>query len=280
MSMKLDGKLFISGKVRTITGLLIGGADVGLEIGGLDRIVVRNPVDDRPYIPGSSLKGKMRSLVERRLGLEPNKEIRAQEPKVRIHECGAERKDGEDWTKYAEEYEECDVCKVFGVAGEIPFATPTRLQVRDVALSTESAKAWDEGKVETDLPYTEVKWEAAIDRITAAAVPRQFERVPSSVVFEPMQLVFNFYEGDDLRLLRRVFEAMELVQDDYLGGMGSRGYGEIAFEELTLTLKTGDYYEDPQTSPAQTIREGISLKELREEERAIVSEIEEVLGGD
>lgn len=266
-SIKLQGKLIISGLVRAKTGLHIGGASTGLEIGGIDNIVVRNPVDDHPYIPGSSLKGKMRSLMERRLGLSLNRYVRRGKPEVRIHEC-------DDATQYAE----CDVCKVFGVAGEKEFATPTRLFVRDVALSDEDVKRLAE--LDTELPYTEVKWEAAIDRITSAAVPRQFERVPAGVAFKPMQLVFNFYEGDDLKLLRRVFEAMELVQDDYLGGMGSRGYGEIAFEDLTLTLKTGDYYEDPQTSPAKTIREGISLKELRKEERAIMDEIEQALGGD
>ncbi len=263
-SIKLQGKLIISGLVRAKTGLHIGGASTGLEIGGIDNIVVRNPVDDHPYIPGSSLKGKMRSLMERRLGLGLNRPIG---PHVRIHECAD-----------AAQYAECDVCKVFGVAGEKEFATPTRLFVRDVALSDDDVKRLAE--LDTELPYTEVKWEAAIDRITSAAVPRQFERVPAGVAFGPMQLVFNFYEGDDLRLLRRVFEAMELVQDDYLGGMGSRGYGEIAFEELSLTLKTGDYYEDPQTSPAKVICEGISLETLREEEAAIVGEIEQALGGD
>ncbi len=266
-SIKLQGKLIISGLIRAKTGLHIGGASTGLEIGGIDNIVVRNPVDNRPYIPGSSLKGKMRSLMERRLGLTLNRYVRRGKPEVRIHEC-------DDATVYAT----CDVCKVFGVAGEKEFATPTRLFVRDVALS--EADADQLAALDTELPYTEVKWEAAIDRITSAAVPRQFERVPAGVTFGPMQLVFNFYEGDDLALLHRVFEAMELVQDDYLGGMGSRGYGEIAFENLTLTLKTGDYYEDPQDSPPQVIREGIFLDELREEEETVVGEIERALGGE
>jgi CRISPR-associated protein Csm3 len=266
-SITFEGKLIISGTICAKTGLHIGGASTGLEIGGIDNIVVRNPVNDHPYIPGSSLKGKMRSLMERRLGLTLNRYVRTGKPEVRIHEC-------DNATQYAT----CDVCKVFGVAGEKEFATPTRLFVRDVALSGTDVKRL--GELDTELPYTEVKWEAAIDRITSAAVPRQFERVPAGVAFEPMQLVFNFYEGDDLRLLRRVFEAMELVQDDYLGGMGSRGYGEIAFEKLTLTLKTGDYYKDPQASPPKFIRKGISLSELREEEKAIVDEIRQALGGE
>jgi len=256
-SITLEGKLIITGRIRAVTGLHIGGAGTALEIGGVDNIVIRNPITNYPCIPGSSLKGKMRSLMERCLGLKLTRQIG---PQVRIHECDDK-----------ENYQGCDVCQVFGVAGEREFATPTRLIVRDVALSDKSAEELE--ALETDYPYTEVKWEAAIDRITSAAVPRQFERVPAGTTFEPLEMVFNFYGGDSPGLLLRLFEAMELLEDDYLGGMGSRGYGKIAFENITLSLKTGTYYETPDAKP-KILREGITPQDLRTEGEAIIKEIQ------
>ena len=268
--IKLRGKLIIEGRIRAVTGLHIGGAQTGLEIGGVDNIVVRDPITNRPYIPGSSLKGKMRSLMERKLGLPLNRYIRRGKPQVRIHEC-----------EEAETYRNCDVCRVFGVAGEREFATPTRLYVRDTLLSKESAEELE--KLETEYPYTEIKWEAAIDRITSAAVPRQFERVPAGAVFGPLTMVFNFYEGegfsvkDDVELLRRLFEAMELLEDDYLGGMGSRGYGQVKFEGLTLTLKTDGHYQNPHRTPEEKIIEDAEVSDLREKEQEIIEKIREHL---
>ncbi len=268
--IKLRGKLIIEGQIEAVTGLHIGGAQTGLEIGGVDNIVVRDPLSNHPYIPGSSLKGKMRSLMERRLGLPLNRYVRRGRPEVRIHECEEEGR-----------YKTCDVCRVFGVAGEKEFATPTRLYVRDTRLSDKSAE--DLGKLETEYPYTEIKWEAAIDRITSAAVPRQFERVPAGVTFGPLTMVFNFYEGEgftieeDVRLLRRLFEAMELLEDDYLGGMGSRGYGQVRFQRLTLTLKTEGHYTDPEKSPAVEIIKETDVPSLRAREEEIIRKIKEQL---
>jgi len=268
--IRLKGKLIIEGEIKAVTGLHIGGAQTGLEIGGVDNIVVRNPISGQPYIPGSSLKGKMRSLMERRLGLPLNREIRKGKPQVRIHEC-----------EEAETYRDCDVCRVFGVAGEKEFATPTRLYVRDTCLSEKSAE--DLRKLETEYPYTEIKWEAAIDRITSAAVPRQFERVPAGAIFGPLTMVFNFYEGEgfsvenDVKLLRRLFEAMELLEDDYLGGMGSRGYGQVKFQRLTLILKTGDHYMDPNGTPPVEIAKDTDVASLRMEEKEIIEKIKKHL---
>ena len=265
MSITLTGKLIIEGTVRTITGLHIGGAATGLEIGGVDNIVVRNSLDNRPYIPGSSLKGKMRSLLERRLGRPLNRYISRGRVEVRIHECDDEHT-----------YRTCDLCKVFGVAGDQPFATPTRLYVRDVPLNEEDAGRLEQ--MDTEFPYTEIKWEAAIDRVTSAAVPRQFERVPAGICFSPLQMVFNFYQGDDLALLRRLFEALELLEDDYLGGMGTRGYGRIAFEELTLILRPAAYYAGQ--AEQRTIRDKASLAVLRGQLDDLVAEIGRLLGED
>ena len=61
--LRLQGKYIIQGKIKVLTGLHIGGPTTGLNIGGVDNIVIKD-AKGKPYIPGSSLKGKMRSLLE------------------------------------------------------------------------------------------------------------------------------------------------------------------------------------------------------------------------
>jgi len=226
-SVNLYGRIFITGDILAATGLHIGGSQSGLEIGGVDNVVIRDPLTDRPYIPGSSLRGKMRSLWEKKNGAPQNWPIGQG---VRIHIC-----------ERAEQYARCPVCQIYGVPGQLEASSTTRLVVRDVFMSGESAKAL-ESLAQTDLPYAEVKWEAAIDRVTSAATPRQLERVPADTVFAPMELVFSLYLPGDVDLFGHLLAAMQLVEDDYLGGQGSRGSGKVRFEELTLTSKKGDTY--------------------------------------
>ncbi|MGQ9568191.1 MAG: type III-A CRISPR-associated RAMP protein Csm3 [Anaerolineae bacterium] len=228
--VRLYGRLFVECRIEAKTGLHIGGAATGLEIGGLDNVVVRDPLTNEPYIPGSSLKGKMRSLSEKRHGLRQNQRIGQD---VRIHTCDDER-----------EYATCNVCHVFGVPGERPFASPTRLLVRDIPLDHAHESYAKLKEARTDYPFTEVKWEAAIDRVTSAATPRQMERVPAGAVFGPAQLVFSFYERKDVDRLGTLVEAMLLLEDDYLGGQGSRGSGRIAFQDLEVVLRSTDNYRE------------------------------------
>jgi CRISPR-associated protein Csm3 len=97
------------------------------------------------------------------------------------------------------------------------------------------------------MPYTEVKAEVAIDRLTAKATPRQVERVPAGAVFGPFELVFSFYDDDpkqDARRFGYLVEAMQLLEDDYLGGGGSRGSGRIAFTNLSLQVRTAADYRE------------------------------------
>lgn len=224
--IELKGRIFITFDIVALTGLSIGGSDTGIEIGGVDRTVIRDKLTNRPYIPGSSLKGKMRSLLEKYKGLKQNKRI----GQGFIHTC-------ED----KGEYDNCPVCQVFGVPGELKFATPTRLVVRDTFLSEESAQRLE--NAQTDLPYTEVKTEVSIDRVTSAANPRQIERVPAGVVFEKGEMVFSLYEGEgcsvqeDLKQLKILLEGMQLVEDDYLGGLGSRGSGKVAFTNIQVSFR-------------------------------------------
>lgn len=242
--IELKGRVFITFDIEAMTGLHIGGSDVGVEIGGVDKTVIRDRLTNRPYIPGSSLKGKMRSLVEKYRGLKQNQRI----GQGYIHSCGAEYKGDELKTKGKKEYEDCDVCQIFGVPGERDFATPTRLVVRDTFLSEESANKLE--SAQTALPYTEVKTEVSIDRVTSAANPRQMERVPAGAVFNGAEMVFSLYEGEgcsaqsDLERLSVLLEAMQLVEDDYLGGLGSRGSGKVAFKNIQVAFR-----KDPKEKP-------------------------------
>ncbi len=224
--IKLLGKLFLEGLIETKTGLHIGGATTGVEIGGVDTVVIRDTMTDLPYIPGSSLKGKMRSLLEKFLEKKQNKQMRD----IFIHEC-----------KSAEDYAQCEVCKIFGIASEVGFqAMPTRITVRD-AMLTEDSREKLEG-TETDLPFTEVKWEAVIDRVTSKAMPRQIERVPAGVEFK-FSLGYNVFEEEDKSVFKRVLQALELLEQDYLGGQGTRGYGQIELTNLRLFWNSANDYE-------------------------------------
>lgn len=224
--IQLKGRVFITFDIQAKTGSHIGGSDAGVEIGGVDKTVIRDKLTNRPYIPGSSLKGKMRSLLEKY----HNKPINFPKNKPAFHVCQS-----------AEPYKTCDVCQVFGVSGEQDFATPTRLVVRDTFLSEESAKKLEDAQ--TDLPYTEVKTEVSIDRVTSAANPRQMERVPAGAIFDKAEMVFSLYEGEgcsaqkDLERLKILLEAMQLVEDDYIGGLGSRGSGKVAFTNIQFVFR-------------------------------------------
>lgn len=236
--IQLRGRLFLTFTVETVTGLHIGGSDTGIEIGGVDKTVIRDPLTNQPYIPGSSLKGKMRSLLEKYEGKVQNQRI----GQGFIHSCAD-----------VAEYRGCPVCQVFGVPGERDFSLPTRLVVRDVHMSeAEAARIRDTAR--TDLPYTEVKTEVSIDRVTSAANPRQMERVPAGTCFGPAELVYTIYSGTDcdpqadVARLATLVTALQLVEDDYLGGLGTRGSGRVRFSDFHVTLRPqADYLAAPTT---------------------------------
>jgi CRISPR-associated protein Csm3 len=95
----------------------------------------------------------------------------------------------------------------------------------------------------TDMPYTEVKTEVVIDRITSAATPRQLERVPAGAVFN-MRMILNVYDGDNEKaMLDKIFEGLALVQNDYLGGKGTRGSGEVDIKVTNVKFKKKEHYE-------------------------------------
>jgi CRISPR-associated protein Csm3 len=214
----------------------------------------------------------MRGLLDRHFSNRLNKPIRSQPPEVRIHECDSEQA-----------YRNCVVCQLFGITpGEHKTFTdlmPTRLIIRDVALmegnqEKKGSVGWLEA-AKTDLPYTEVKWEAAIDRITSAAVPRQNERVPAGAIFAPFELVVSFYDASDVKFLTAVSKALELLEDDYLGGYGSRGAGKIRFQNLATCFKSRACYETG-TPPLELGKE-LTVADLRAP--SLPERIKQVIGG-
>ncbi len=246
---QLVKKILIEGLITAKTGLHIGGSSVGMSIGGADATVVRNPLTNEPYIPGSSLKGKMRSLLEKvegKFGPSIGEHIQ----KGPLTEFV---KEGNGITK--EDAERINlIVKIFGTMpekikdekGNRLEEVPSRLIVRDCELEKTSKDKLSESK-DTDMPYTEVKTEVVIDRITSAATPRQLERVPAGAVFN-MRMILNVYDGDDERaMLNKIFEGLALVQNDYLGGKGTRGSGEVDIKIEKLLYKDKDTYEKSET---------------------------------
>lgn len=207
--MKIKAIKQIKGKIRVETGLHIGGSTETMEIGGVDNPILRNTVNNEPYIPGSSLKGKMRSLMEWHLGkLHPEGEV------------------------YSSKEPECPISRVFGHPAEKDHPVGlTRLIVRDCFLSSQSRQAFSEKGI------TEVKYENSINRITSMANPRPMERVVPGVTFD-LDIAYRVIDtGDGGSIDEKYFhevvlKALALVEQDYLGGCGSRGCGKIKFEEL------------------------------------------------
>ena len=200
---KLLKKIVYTGTITLKTGLHIGGTNAALNIGGPDKFVVRNPVNNVPYIPGSSLKGKMRALVEIANG-------------CITYTNRGEAKASEDPNSISG--------RLFGVATGKDNNRPSRLIVRDAEMDISHPEMFEN----TDLPYTESKTEVTIDRVTAKANPRTFvERVPAGAVFK-LNMVLNIFEGEDEQGLKdTVKQAIRLLENDYLGGNGSRGYGQV-----------------------------------------------------
>ncbi|MDX5347594.1 MAG: type III-A CRISPR-associated RAMP protein Csm3 [Hymenobacteraceae bacterium] len=218
---KLIKKILIEGKVKAVTGLMIGGSNTAMAIGGPDKVVIRNPVTNQPYIPGSSLKGKMRSLMEVSYGY-------IGRTKMGKVENGPDNTPGRITSL------------LFGTANnEVDKQRPSRIIVRDGQLQNAEFLL----KFNTDLPFTEAKTEVVIDRITSAAMPRTFERVPAGAEFN-LSLVLNIFEDDkqEKELLEHTLRALLMVQDDYLGGSGSRGSGQVKFEIEKVTERPASFY--------------------------------------
>jgi len=249
-NVSFQSRLFVSGTIKALTGLHIGGNSTEMSIGGADKIVVRDPVSNWPYIPGSSLRGKMRSLLERSRG---EMTIRFEDSRTPdAHNMDELEKRLGNGARIKAALPATDpraaAARFFGIAidqqqGARPEnIVPQRLVVRDARLANPELL---ENMRSTDMPLTEVKTEVAIDRITSQANPRQIERVPAGAAFD-FEFVISLYgEDDETEFIGLLFECMQLLQDDYLGGNGSRGYGRVKFDVQEVKRKTAaDYREN------------------------------------
>ncbi len=218
--MKLTKIQKISGQIELLTGLHIGSGNTEIHIGGTDNPVIKNPITQQPYIPGSSIKGKMRSLLEWQLGV--------------IGITNGHPLSFSHIDKIASEQQQAakDLLKLFGgapdgatevLANEIG---PSRLSFWDCELDPEWAKEMDD----KNLLLTEVKMENTIDRIKGTAEhPRNTERVPATARFN-FNLSIRVHDDEDLS--STLINGLNLLQISGLGGSGSRGYGKIAFKQL------------------------------------------------
>ena len=220
------GRVRLTARLRLKSGLHIGAGKDSVEIGGIDNPVIKHPFTGEPYIPGSSLKGKLRFLLE--------------------WAFGAIRSDGQAWGfNDKQSVDAADpVLRTFGNALKEWKGGPTRLLMRDAPLCAEDRERY----LKAPDAFFEEKTEVLIDRIKGKAHdkvgPRQTERVPAGVAFE-FECVFRLYNtGDegarDLACLNWLVQGLALLEEDALGGSGSRGYGRIAFEGLTLHVPERD----------------------------------------
>ncbi|KGO34107.1 CRISPR-associated protein [Desulfobulbus sp. Tol-SR] len=224
---KLTNITTIAATLKLVTGLRIGAGDSEMHIGGVDNTVIKHPLTDAPYIPGSSLKGKMRSLLEWRSGAVQEKPL------------GAKEYTGEK--DAAKQPEIKRVLQLFGIGGGdskddanlVAELGPTRLAFWDCPLE----EAWEQEVRDNNQLLTEVKSENAINRISGVARdPRNVERVPAGAKFD-FRLSLKHLEGDDSLLLETVLQGLKLIELDSLGGSGSRGYGKVQFDGLTINGK-------------------------------------------
>lgn len=252
------GKLIIEGEIQCRTGLHIGAGKGSLEIGGADNPVVKDAFGI-PYIPGSSLRGRLRSLLEQQLGFAVPGELvylsKRKGQEVRIHQ--SDRPDDDICILFGRNPGRVE--KVSGDAIETATATPARLTVYDAPLLVDSITPQMRENLDDEL--TEVKSENAVDRITSQANPRTLERVPASARFH-FRMVLDVLCEEDKPLLARVVEALRLLEDDALGGGGSRGSGRVTFNALNLTWRGKGYYA--KGAAENTLLSGADLPALQQ----------------
>ena len=304
----LLGKFRLTSMLLVETGLHIGGGGENLDIGGLDQPVIRDPLTRQPYLPGSSVKGKLRSILERLLQRSLN----------RSGGSGIYRYESDDLEDGFTEIDghfirfegakTCPLSRVFGSTGtncwissavvskqqlerlNSPPRTiegvecvkvkgrnaPARLLVRDSHLLPDSAKKLK--KIDTGLFMTEWKFENGLDRITAAANPRQLERVPAGSEFK-FELVYSVEDASQaVEDLKNLAIAIAILEDDALGGHGSRGYGKVKFQNFEFSYRDIGYYRQ-LVSGETSLLTPLSPVEDTSELLGRFSEIEKLLPG-
>ena len=204
------GKLLIHCDMKVVTGLHIGGSSVFSAIGAVDSPVVKDPLTKQPIAPGSSLKGKLRTLLARSL--------------TQNIERMPEFDNDDDQIK-----------RLFGSAQP---PRPAQLQFADAFVKNAGALA------EAELSLTEIKFENSINRLTSVANPRQIERVIPGVVFG-VSIAYDVHDAEEMRSdMALLCKGLRLLQMDYLGGHGSRGSGRVGLENFRFERIETDFPEE------------------------------------
>lgn len=255
--MQFIANIFFKGKIKCLTGLHIGGGQDKLEIGGVDSIVIRDPKTQYPMIPGSSLRGKLRTMLEFGLGKISKEGDPSIEPEItRIFGKGANDKEDK-------KNEKSDL------------QGPTCLIVRDCMPDKQTTEMWEE--IETELLYTEFKAENTINRLTSAANPRFIERVPAGSVFD-FEIILGVY-GSTANLkedINNILMGLGMIEHNWLGKSGSRGYGKIAFILDEPALVTCDDYKTNPTKckdASKKTGEALSLADFKNKIEELISTI-------
>ena len=259
-------------KLRILTGLHIGGSDDTMQIGGIDSAVIKREIftnEDgsinydgtgkkitEPYIPGSSLKGKVRSLLEHSFGLiaeqrlihENETDFKKREAKQGqvINSTFIKKCTNEELKKKANL-----IITLFGESAGSDDKSNTKITraiFRDTFLTKESRKLYLDDKIK----LSEEKAENTINRVSVMANPRFMERVPSGVEFDFEVVLREFDEDKNLPLSKTIELGLLLLQNDALGGGGSRGNGKIEFEKFqnieNLKLKIKELMDEIEKS--------------------------------
>ena len=236
MNIVLREIINITGKIVLKTGLHIGAGDTEMHIGGTDNPVVKHPHTSEPYIPGSSIKGKVRSLVELASALVPfstdSKGLVTPKTLKKIKEDSSiSEEQKQQLIDYA-----TGILRVFGSGagqeGSEEFG-PTRAYFSDAFLN----RQWLGVAKSNRWSLVEVKSENMINRIEAVAEhPRFTERVPAGAEFD-FHITYRVLDEEDERFFDEILlRGLKLLSLDALGGSGSRGYGrvEIVFDDSSI----------------------------------------------
>lgn len=199
----LEGIYVLNIKLELLSGLYIGGNDSGFDIGGADSDVIRNPLTNEPYIPGSSLKGKLKSLL-----------------KYHVKEVDIIEKDIV--------FKDSNITNIFEPIDEGNIKI-TRAIFRDLTLTKESEKELQ--NILGTGCFTEIKAENKVNPISGKSdSPRFIERVPAGAIFEG-EIVLNVFDGDNKEIMMdNIKKSLKLLEMNYLGGNGTRGYGRVKVE--------------------------------------------------
>lgn len=235
--MMFNENYIIKGIIHCETGLHIGNSSDNIDIGGSDNPIIRDSITNLPFIPGSSLKGKLRVLLELNDPLSTES--------VKNNRGGPSRDIN------------CVATQIFGIASyrstkeeKLLLKYPTRVIVRDSYPTAETIELWKNS--EDVFEGAELKYENFVDRINARSFLRNIERIPRGSEFN-FEIIFSVYKDDNEKNFIEILKAMKILEDNYLGGSGTRGFGKIQFKKINIIRRDLNYYKEGIINPNNTL---------------------------